>query len=90
MIIVSGKIIVDSQDRASYLEGCREVIELARKSPGCLDFHLSADPIENGRINVYEQWETVEDVETVSTIQCVVAVEPLDVVVPTRTYQRVV
>ena len=63
MIIVSGKIIVDSQDRASYLEGCREVIELARKSPGCLDFHLSADPIENGRINVYEQWKTVEDVE---------------------------
>jgi quinol monooxygenase YgiN len=64
VIIVSGKIYVEPADRESYLAGCRELIELARTTKGCLDFHLSADPIEHDRINVYEQWSTVADVET--------------------------
>lgn len=63
MIIVSGHLVVDPAERAAYLGECRQVIELARAAPGCVDFHLSADPIEPGRINVYEQWETVADVE---------------------------
>ncbi|SEG91153.1 Antibiotic biosynthesis monooxygenase [Thermomonospora echinospora] len=58
MIIVSGRIHVDPQARDEYLAGCRPVIEQARSTPGCLDFVLSADPIEPGRINVYEQWES--------------------------------
>ena len=63
MIIVSGPIHVDPSERDSYLAECRTVIERARQAPGCLDFHLSADPLEAGRINIYEQWETVADVE---------------------------
>lgn len=63
MIIVSGSLYVDAADRDAYLEGCREVIVAARAAKGCIDFHLSADPIEPDRINVYEQWESVEDVE---------------------------
>ena len=63
MIIVSGKLYVAPEDRDSYIEECRDVINLARTRPGCVDFYLSADPIESGRINVLEQWETVADVE---------------------------
>ena len=63
MIIVSGTLHLAPADRGPYLEECREIIELARTKPGCLDFHLSADPIEPGRINVFEQWESVADVE---------------------------
>ena len=63
MIIVSGSIRVDASDRAAYLEGCRAVIVAARNAPGCLDFHISADPIDAERVNVYEQWETVAAVE---------------------------
>jgi quinol monooxygenase YgiN len=63
MIIVSGPIYLVASERDAYLDGCREVIEAARAAEGCLDFHLSADPIEADRINVYEQWETVEAVE---------------------------
>ena len=63
MIIVSGWLRVEQADRARYLDGCREVIVAARVSEGCLDFHLSADPIEADRINVYEQWDSVEAVE---------------------------
>jgi quinol monooxygenase YgiN len=63
MIIVSGVIHVDPEVRDAYLAGCRAVIEQAREAPGCLDFHLSADPIEPSRINVYEQWQSVAAVE---------------------------
>jgi quinol monooxygenase YgiN len=63
MIIVSGAIHVDPAERAAYLDGCRSVIALARRAPGCVDFHLAADPIEPGRINVFEQWDSVAEVE---------------------------
>jgi quinol monooxygenase YgiN len=63
VIIVAGSIYVDERDRDGYLDGCREVILAARSSAGCIDFHLSADPIERDRINVFEQWESVADVE---------------------------
>lgn len=63
MIIVSGAIEVDEFERDAYLIGCREVIVAARQASGCLDFHLSADPIEPCRINVYEQWVSAEAVE---------------------------
>jgi quinol monooxygenase YgiN len=63
VIIVSGPIHVDPDERDAYLAGCRTVIEQARRAPGCVDFHLTADPLEAGRINVFEQWESVEAVE---------------------------
>jgi len=63
VIIVAGRLYVDASGRDAYLQGCHEVIEFARAAPGCLDFHLAADPLEPDRINVYEQWETVADAE---------------------------
>ncbi|MEY2478830.1 MAG: hypothetical protein QOG87_4145 [Actinomycetota bacterium] len=64
MIIVSGAIFVDEAERDAYVQGCREVILAARNDDGCIDFHLAADPIERDRINVYEQWKSVEAVES--------------------------
>jgi quinol monooxygenase YgiN len=63
VIIVSGWLAVDPGERDSYLAGCRDVIVRARRAAGCVDFHLSADPIEPGRVNIYEQWETIDHVE---------------------------
>jgi quinol monooxygenase YgiN len=62
-IIVAGHLIVDAAARAAYLRGCTDVMALARQSPGCLDFSLTADPLDPRRINVYEQWDSVEAVE---------------------------
>ncbi|MFE4664011.1 putative quinol monooxygenase [Streptomyces sp. NPDC056716] len=61
MIIISGKLWVDAGERDAYLAGCTEVVKQARAAAGCLDFALSADLIELDRINVYERWETDED-----------------------------
>lgn len=63
MIIVAGFLGVHPGDRESYLDGCNRVIETARSSQGCIDFHMSADAIEPGRINIFEQWESVEAIE---------------------------
>ena len=63
MIIVAGWLRVDADERQAYLDGCRAVIASARTAPGCLDFHLSADPIDAERINVFERWENAESVE---------------------------
>ena len=58
MVIVAGHLVVDPQRRDSYLAGCLEVVRQARQTPGCLDFALSADVLEPGRINVFERWES--------------------------------
>lgn len=63
MVIVSGHLVVDAAERAAYLEGCVDVVTAARASDGCLDFALSADLVDPGRINVYERWESHEAVE---------------------------
>ena len=61
MIIVAGALTVDPEARDAYLDGCVEVVEKARRAEGCLDFALSADLLEPGRINVYERWDSEGD-----------------------------
>jgi quinol monooxygenase YgiN len=62
MVIVAGQLFVDPAGRERYLAGCAEVVEQARRAPGCLDFAITADLIDPGRINVFERWETQESV----------------------------
>jgi quinol monooxygenase YgiN len=63
MVIVAGHIVVDPQQRESYLAGCVSVVELTRGAPGCLDFAISADLVDSGRVNVFERWESQAAVE---------------------------
>ena len=63
MLIVAGHLFVDEAARERYLADALDVIVAARAAPGCADFHLTADPIDATRINVFEQWDSVEDVE---------------------------
>ncbi|MFC8045234.1 putative quinol monooxygenase [Nocardia sp. NPDC057353] len=63
MVIVAGHITVDPADREAYLTGCVTVVEQARRAPGCLDFAISADLVDPGRIDVFERWESQAAVE---------------------------
>jgi quinol monooxygenase YgiN len=63
MVIVTGHLIVAAGARDAYLDGCRTVVEQARSAPGCLDFALSPDLLDPGRINILERWESPESVE---------------------------
>ncbi|MFE7416856.1 putative quinol monooxygenase [Rhodococcus sp. NPDC057529] len=58
MVIVAGHITVEPDQREAYLAGCVSVVEQARGAAGCLDFAISADLIDPGRINIFERWES--------------------------------
>lgn len=63
MVIVAGHIVVDPEQRESYIAGCVSVVEQARNAPGCLDFAITADLVDTGRINIFERWESQAAVE---------------------------
>jgi quinol monooxygenase YgiN len=63
MVIVAGHIVVDPDQRGPYLASCVCVIEQVRRSPGCLDFSLTADLVDVSRINIFERWESQAAVE---------------------------
>lgn len=58
MIIVAGNLRVDPVSRADFLANAVNIIRLGRSATGCMDFQLSADPIEADRINVFERWSS--------------------------------
>ena len=58
MIIVAGHITVDPEQRESYLAGSMSVVEKARRADGCLDFAMTADLLDPGRMNLFERWES--------------------------------
>jgi quinol monooxygenase YgiN len=60
-IIVSGTIHVDPTLREAFLRVRVPILAHAREAPGCLDFALSADLLDAGRVNVYERWRSRED-----------------------------
>jgi quinol monooxygenase YgiN len=64
MVIVAGHITVKPQQREAYLADCVRVVEQARAAAGCLDFAISADLIDPGRINIFERWASQAAVET--------------------------
>jgi len=61
VIIVAGWLRVAAGDRDRYLAAVADVARLARAAPGCLDFTQAGDPLDAERINVYERWESDED-----------------------------
>ncbi|TQR82586.1 antibiotic biosynthesis monooxygenase [Mycobacterium hodleri] len=62
-VVVAGHLMVDPDARDDYLAGCLDVVRQARETSGCLDFAISADVLDPGRVNVYERWVSRAAVE---------------------------
>lgn len=58
MIIIAGHLRVDPAARAEFLASAVAIMRMARSATGCLDFSLSADPIEADWVNVFERWSS--------------------------------
>jgi len=58
MLIVAGWLKVDEKDRDSFVRECAHAVELARSSPGCADFSITADSVDPGRVNIFERWNS--------------------------------
>jgi quinol monooxygenase YgiN len=63
MVIVAGHVLVAPEHRQSYLASCTAVVEQARRTPGCLDFAVTADLVDPGRVDIFERWESRAAVE---------------------------
>jgi quinol monooxygenase YgiN len=63
MVIVCGHLMVEPATREDYLTRCVDVVRQGRNAPGCLDFTISADLIDPGRINILERWDSQAAVE---------------------------
>jgi len=61
MLIITAKLYVDPERLAEFLEGSVEELRQARAEPGCVDFIVAPDPVEPGRVNLFEQWASAED-----------------------------
>lgn len=60
MLIVAGHLELEPDDRDAFVADSATSVELARGTPGCHDFSVSADPLDPMRVNVLERWESAE------------------------------
>ena len=63
MLIVSGHLVLDPTDRDAHVIASVGAVRLARQARGCLDFAVSADPVDPSRVNVFERWAGPEDLD---------------------------
>lgn len=56
MIIVAGTIEVDPARRGAFLAARTETMRRSRAEEGCLEYTFSADPLDPGRVVLFERW----------------------------------
>jgi quinol monooxygenase YgiN len=61
MLIIAGHLITDPEDRDAFVAEGAEVVSLARGAPGCLDFCITADTLDPSRVNIFERWESEDE-----------------------------
>jgi quinol monooxygenase YgiN len=68
MLIIAGHADVEPASRDDYVAAHRNLVGRSRQAPGCLDVAISADPIDPGRVNVFERWESREHLDAWRTV----------------------
>jgi quinol monooxygenase YgiN len=63
VIIVGGTFEVDPDQREAFLAQRHEVMRRSRAEAGCLDYTFAADPLEPGRVILFERWESQEHLD---------------------------
>ncbi|MDH5823283.1 YciI family protein [Luteimonas sp. RD2P54] len=56
-VVVEGRLYLHPGQRHAYLAACAPMVARARRQPGCLDFSISADTVDPGRVNLIERWD---------------------------------
>lgn len=62
-VIIAGWYIVDPKKRDNVVESFKDLMLRARSAPGCLDFAITADPLDPSRINMFEFWRSEKDLK---------------------------
>ncbi|WP_324261752.1 putative quinol monooxygenase [Altererythrobacter sp. H2] len=60
-ILISAQIDLDPAQREEALKSARPFIDAALAEKGCIHYDWSADLSNPSRVNVFEEWESEED-----------------------------
>jgi len=60
MIIVAGYFVVDPDQREQFLQSRGEMMRRSRSETGCSTYAFSPDPLDPGRVLLFERWESKE------------------------------
>lgn len=58
MLIVAGVFEVDPSERDAFVEERHDMMRRSRDEAGCISYVFSADPVEPGRVYLFERWES--------------------------------
>ena len=64
MVIVGGTFEFEPDQREAFLVAQHETMRKSRSEPGCLEYTFSADPLDPGRVLLFERWVDQESVDT--------------------------
>jgi quinol monooxygenase YgiN len=60
MLIIAGTFEVDPDRRDEFIAQKEAGMRASRAEAGCIDYVVSADPLEPGRAYLFERWESKE------------------------------
>ncbi len=58
MIIVAGYFVIDPDQREQFLQSRAEMMRRSRSETGCSTYAFSPDPLDPGRVLLFERWES--------------------------------
>jgi quinol monooxygenase YgiN len=58
VIIVAGHFVVDPAQRDQFLDSRADVMRTSRAEAGCITYAFSPDPLDPGRVHLFERWES--------------------------------
>ena len=63
MIVIAGTLTLGVVVDESVLDPCRTMMNATHAEKGCVAYVFSADPVNDHTLRVFEQWESIEDLE---------------------------
>ncbi len=63
MVIVGGAFQVDPGERDAFVAERAEVMRRSRAEEGCIEYVMAADPLEPGRVVLFERWASQADLD---------------------------
>jgi quinol monooxygenase YgiN len=63
MVIVGGAFEVEPSQREQFLASRIDMMRTSRDEPGCLEYTFAADPVEAGKVVLFERWASQNDLD---------------------------
>lgn len=63
IVVIAGEIDFPPANREPALAGAKALIDMALAEPGCRHYAWTIDPHIDGRVHVFEEWESAETLQ---------------------------